>query len=292
MMVPSQDSTPLVGLDDLSTVEIGDVLRRVEQRLGRCVFRDGAHYSRVNGTVGLRTEAATWVRLGWRRPTHLDLPSWSGTEEAAALVHGVPKPEWFAAATWFDSGRGVVWKAEETSLAPAGAVSGTAEITRDPELPERWWSDLGGALAALAAHDTDRVALGREHLTRRVHEVYGTGVDTRVPDDEWACAHGDLGYANLTGPELVLLDWESWGMAPVGWDAACLWSASLAIPEVADRVVEEFRDHLATRSGILCRLLLCANVARASKRAGNDLPLAELMATTADTLLAELDRMP
>ncbi|MES0836649.1 aminoglycoside phosphotransferase [Nocardiopsis tropica] len=288
----SQDNTQLTVLDDLSTVDIDHVVDQAEQRLGRRLCREGAHYSRFNGTAGFRSDADTWVRLSWRRRTRLHVPSWTGTEEAAAVIHGVPKPVWIAAATWSDPGRGVVWKVEETSLAPASAVSTTAEIVSDPRLPESWWTSLGAGLAELAVHTTDRVALNQIHLTRRVHEVYGTEVDTRIPDGEWACAHGDLGYANLTGPKLVLLDWESWGMAPIGWDAACLWSASLGVPEVADKVVEEFTEPLATKSGLLCRLLLCANVARAGRRVGRDLPMTEVMASTADMLMAELADLP
>lgn len=288
----SQDSTPSIVLDDLSNVDIGDVVAQVEQRLGRGLSRESAHYSKVNGTAGFRSDADTWVRLGWRRDTSVDVPSWTGTEEAAAVVRGVPKPDWIAAATWSDPARGVVWKAEETSLAPGGALSATAEISIDPHLSESWWFDLKAGLAELAVHTTDRKALEQTHLTRRIHEVYGTDVDTRVAEEEWRCAHGDLGYANLAGPELTLLDWESWGMAPIGWDAACLWSASLGVPAIADRVVEEFAEPLATKGGLLCRLLLCANVARAGRRLGRELPLSKVMATTAGTLLAELATMP
>ena len=125
-----------------------------------------------------------------------------------------------AAATWSDPERGVVWKAEETSLTPGGAVSISADLVEDPRLPETWWVALRNGLNALAAHTTDRVALDQDHLTGRVHEVYGSGVDTRVLDHAWACAHGDLGYANLTGPDLMFLDWESWGIAPIGWDVS------------------------------------------------------------------------
>ncbi|MFE1102746.1 aminoglycoside phosphotransferase [Nocardiopsis alba] len=291
-MTPPSGGDRQAGMDDLSTVEIDDVVRQAERRLGRRLSREGVHYSRHNGTAGLRTEAGTWVRLAWRRPNRLVVPSWTGTEQAATHVHGVPKPDWFATVTWADPDRGVVWKAEETSSAPTGAVSATAEITEDPELPEHWWSDLDRALTTLASHETDRVALDQGHLTRRIHEVYGTEVDTRVQDDSWACAHGDLGYANVTGPEPMLLDWESWGMAPIGWDAACLWSASLAVPQVEERVLAYFAEPLTTRSGTLCRLLLCANIARAVERTGVKTPLSVRMAQTAGRLLEELAHVP
>ncbi|MBT2408137.1 MULTISPECIES: hypothetical protein [unclassified Streptomyces] len=51
----------------------------------------------------------------------------------------------------------------------------------------------------------------QEHLTGRIRKVYGDAVDTTITD--WACAHGDIGWANVTAPTLTLLDWESWGRA-------------------------------------------------------------------------------
>ncbi|GAA1986603.1 hypothetical protein GCM10009799_10130 [Nocardiopsis rhodophaea] len=284
--MPSE-SARLIQLDDLSALDIGDVVEQAQQRLGRRFTADESHFSRVNGTAGFPTDAGTWVRLSWRRPSRFDMRSWTGTE-AAAAIRGVPRPQWIAAATWNDVDRAVIWKAEETSLAPAPAVAAVAEITIAPSLPDRWWADLMTALDTLADHTTDRIALEQDHLSRRIHEVYGSDIDTRVPDREWRCAHGDLGYANLTGPELALLDWESWGMAPQGWDAACLWSASLGVPEVAEQVLAQFSDDLSTRAGRLCRLLLCANTARAAKRTGRTSPLTTAMAEAADTLLAKL----
>src|SRR5699024_8914077 len=109
-------------------------------------------------------------------------------------------------------------------VAAVGYAAG-ADIVEDPCLPETWWAALRNGLDSLAAHTTNRVALEQGHLSRRVREVYGSEVDTRVPGDAWACAHGDLGYANLTGPELVLLDWESWG-----------WRRSVGTPLVGGRL--------------------------------------------------------
>ncbi|MDT0303542.1 protein kinase family protein [Streptomonospora wellingtoniae] len=293
-MPPSQDtSTPPRSMDDLSSVDLDDVLHQARTRLGRDLVGAAAHYGRVNGTAGFRTDAGTWVRLSWRRNTRLDPSAWLGTEAAAAAISdSVPRPGWIAAATWSDPDRGVVWRAEETTLAPAPALSTTGEITTDTPLHGQWWNALVTALEALAAHTTDRTALDHAHLTRRIHEVYGTRIDSRIPDNEWACAHGDLGYANLTGPELMLLDWESWGMAPIGWDAACLWSASLRVPHIADEVLQRFEAALSTRSGRLCRLLLCANVAHATRRLGRELPATGAAAAAAETLLDDLARTP
>ncbi len=273
-------------MDDLSTVPIDDVLDDVEQRLKRQLVRPSGHFSRYNGTAGFPTDTGTWVRLAWRRAGQFDTQAWTGFE-AAAGIEGVPRPEWLAAASWTDGGRGVVWRADEMTLVPDPAISKRADVAEDPGLPDQWWDDLRSALASLAGHPTDRVAMGQEHLSRRIREVYGNGIDTEVTD--WACAHGDLGYANVCGPRLALLDWESWGMAPAGWDAACLWSASLAVPELAERVLAVFDDVLSTRSGRLSRLLLCANAERAHRRTGKPGPLTETLAKAAVALIEELE---
>lgn len=272
-------------LDDLSTVPLDDVLDGVERRLGRQLKRQDGHFSKHNGTAGFRTDESTWVRLAWRRTAEIDTQAWTGFE-AAAAIEGVPRPEWLAAAVWTDEARGVVWRADEMTLVEGGALSATGDITVDPGLPEQWWTDLRAALTNLAEHSTDRVSMGQTHLSRRIHDVYGEDIDTAITD--WACAHGDVGYANLCGPRLALIDWESWGMGPVGWDAACLWSTSLTVPALAERVQSLFSDILSTRSGKLSQLLLCANVERAYRRTGTKAPLTDSMATIAESLLREL----
>ncbi|MFJ6755816.1 aminoglycoside phosphotransferase [Streptomyces sp. NPDC091273] len=272
-------------MDDLSTIDIRDVLTTTEQRLGRRLDQNRGHYSKWNGTAGFPTDADTWVRLSWRRENRLDAQQWTGIE-AAAAIDGVPRPRWFAAAAWSDKDKGVVWRADEMTLVEDGALSATGDITELPDLPESWWADLNSAFTALSGHPTNRVCMTQQHLTNRIHEVYGDKVDTTVAD--WACAHGDVGYANLCGPRFALLDWESWGQAPVGWDAACLWSASLAVEPLAEKVLTLFQDALATKSGILSRLLLCANTERAYRRTGRAAPMTKAMAAVAEQLLNEL----
>jgi hypothetical protein len=77
---------------------------------------------------------------------------------------------------------------------------------------------------------------------------------------EWTTAHADLTFANLTAPECWLLDWEDWGTAPRGLDAATLLVGSLAVPTLAGRIRREFADDLGSRSGQLVTLALCAEL--------------------------------
>jgi thiamine kinase-like enzyme len=67
-------------------------------------------------------------------------------------------------------------------------------------------------------------------------------------------AHTDLHWANLMAPEAALVDWEGWGLAPAGFDAASLYLHSLLEPEMAERVHREFADVLDRRDGLLAQL--------------------------------------
>jgi hypothetical protein len=103
---------------------------------------------------------------------------------------------------------------------------------------------------------------------------------------EWTAAHADLAWTNLTAPNCYLLDWEDWGMAPRGWDAATLWSASFAVPTLADRVLLERRGDLDNRTGKLVQLYHCAELISAP--AGYAGPLLEPAKASAAKLLTEL----
>ncbi|MER7131305.1 hypothetical protein [Streptosporangium saharense] len=77
---------------------------------------------------------------------------------------------------------------------------------------------------------------------------------------EWRLAHADFNWANMTAPAFCVFDWEDWGMAPRGLDAANLWSVSLAVPALADRVRSERRDDLESRDGKLMTLFVAAKI--------------------------------
>ncbi|QYN18888.1 hypothetical protein [Amycolatopsis sp. DSM 110486] len=127
------------------------------------------------------------------------------------------KPEWFQGATWADPGREVVWRADEVEFIASPVVGDLAAAAC---LPDAWWTMVRESFAALAAHQTDRVGMAQAHFTKRVGEVF-PGVDTFV--DEWTTAHADVHWHNLSA-EGHLIDWEDWGRAPRGLDAATLAS--------------------------------------------------------------------
>ncbi|MET9796002.1 hypothetical protein [Nocardiopsis alba] len=84
------------------------------------------------------------------------------------------------------------------------------------------------------------------------------------------------------------MDWEDWGAAPRGYDAATLWGFSLGVPAVADRIRSEFEQDLETRAGRISRLLFCANVLRAYARSGKSMPFTEPARRAAEGLIEVL----
>lgn len=272
-------------LFDLSKAPHDDVLDTTEARLCLTLDRAAGHYSARNGTAGFPTEAGTWVRLAWHRPAEVNAEALTGIEAALGLDQ-IPRPLWRSAATWYDDDRKVVWRADEMTRVADPAVSGTGSVTTDPGLPDTWWADLKAASKSLSAYKTPRVCMTQEHLSRRIAEVYGDELDTTITD--WATVHGDLGWANVCGPTLTLIDWESWGRGPAALDAATLWVASLQVPSLAAKVLEVFDEVLSTRTGRLVQLMQCANVARAFKRTSQKGPLTDIMSAITPELLTEL----
>lgn len=257
-----------------------DVLGRVERALEVRLDRSSVVFGVYGATEGFRTSRDTWVRVERRQRWRINSAVWIGLE-AAATIRGVKKPDWFQSTTWTDQGRDVVWRADEVELITAPIVG---DLATAATLPDSWWTSLRESLTALAAHPTERVGMSQAHLTKRITEIFG-GVDTAV--DEWATAHTDVHWSNLSA-EGHILDWEDWGAAPRGHDAACLWQSSLPDPRLAARVHHEFAADLDTRSGKLAQLLQCANAIRAAARRGTSTPLSEPAKAAADVLLAQL----
>lgn len=224
---------------------------------------DRAAVVRKRRSVGARTDRVTWVRIERRGLDRIGVQGWNGTELAACL-EGVAQPVWQGCVVWRDAVEPVMWRADETTLLP-GAPVGTAILGEVPRLPEEWWQALNATLDALAAQTTRRVAtpdtetVTQDLVTTSVRSVFPhADVDTTV--ERWVPAHADLNWANMTAPVFCLFDWEDWGNAPQGLDAASLWGSSLAVPALADRVWRERRGDFETRDGKLMTLFACSKI--------------------------------
>ncbi|WP_351222494.1 hypothetical protein [Streptomyces sp. NPDC002133] len=254
-------SVPPARAVDLRLESVDDVLDRVERSLQVCIDRDTV--IRKRRSVGGRTDRGTWVRVERRSFGRIGAQGGNGPETAAVL-RGVAMPDWYAGVTWRDGAEPVMWRADETELITAPPVAQAALVIEDPRLPSTWWTALNATLDALATQHTPRIATpDTESITQDVVDVTIRAVFPELPDlsvDEWAPAHADLTWANVTGPDFCVIDWEDWGMAPRGLDAATLWGNALAVPALADRVWRERRPDLESRSGRLMALFFCTKV--------------------------------
>ncbi|MEV0641641.1 hypothetical protein AB0I77_43320 [Streptomyces sp. NPDC050619] len=244
---------------DLRKEPVESVLDRVERSLGVCLEHETV--VRKRRSVGARTDRGTWVRVERRGLDRIGVQGGDGTASAEAL-RGIAKPGWLAGVAWRDEAEPVVWRADETGLLPGPPV-GSAVVAEQPQLSEEWWASLNASLDALASQQTNRIAtpdtetLTQKLVTETIHSVF-PGVDSAVVD--WRPAHADFNWANVTAPVFCVFDWEDWGMAPRGLDAANLWGASLAAPALADRVRSERRDDLESRDGKLMTLFVAAKI--------------------------------
>lgn len=270
---------------DLRKHSCDDVFDRAQRSLDAKF--DRATGVRKRRSVGFRTDRGSWVRIEVRDLARVDGRSWG--VECASVLRGVAMPSWHQGFSWFDRDRGTLWRVDETEYVSDRPVKPGGILSHAPELPESWWATLSTSLNALAAHTTTRTAtpnlepITPDRFTNTIHDVY-PNVDTTV--EEWTAAHADLGWANLTAPTCFLLDWEDWGMAPRGWDAATLWSQSFAVPALAARISRERRADLETRTGKLVQLYHCAELIAAPD--GYAGPLLEPARAAAAELLTDL----
>ncbi|WP_331747579.1 hypothetical protein OG365_40920 (plasmid) [Streptomyces sp. NBC_00853] len=186
---------------------------------------------------------------------------WNGPSTSRTLPASVPRPDLFRIRDW--TTEGYAYRAELYAFAPDPMVSPRPVLDEEPGLPETWWKEMVAALDALAdvPPPADREAVREEYLRRVIPEFTGH----QVEDVVWSTAHGDLHYGNVTrGPHI--LDWEGWGRAPYGYDAATLYVYALLAPETAARIRTELApvlDRPEARTGLLT---VCAQVLQAQDR--------------------------
>lgn len=269
---------------DLRSEPRAELIVTAERVLGVRLDRQQAVPKRRS--LGLPTDRDTWVRIS-ACPAEAAAER-GGLEATAALPTETRHPRWYQGICWRDGD--LLWRADETELVAEPVLCSGGILTEDPGLPGRWWPRLADALQTLATVPTARVAtphtrpITQQRVDATIHAVFP---EVEATLDEWAVAHADLSWVNLTRGGRIL-DWEDFGLAPRGWDAATLWANSLALPALADRVAEVFTAELGCRTGMVCQLYACAELLAAGEDYAG--PLAEPARTAADGLVTALSR--
>lgn len=210
-----------------------------------------------------------WLRLLALRAEKADNPSWDGPETAEqAIPTSVPRPRLHAVHDWSD--KAYAYRAELYERVHDHPLSTTALPPARLHLPDAWWASLRDALREVASTETQRIAVRQQRLDWAMPEFLGVELDTKVP--QWSTTHADIQWSNLTGPELHILDWERWGLAPTGYDEACLYVSSLTVPEIAEQVRHTFEDVLNSAAGRFSQLVVASEYLQGMQR-GNNLEL-------------------
>ncbi|MCX4752505.1 hypothetical protein [Kitasatospora purpeofusca] len=232
----------------------------------------------TSGTTVGRRAGDVWLRVSRGSRRRAPRPTGQGALGAEQfLPASVPRPRLHETVDW--TAAGWFYQADVFDLV-GPAISSTPDLRGDPGLDDSWWTGLRNALAAIAEAPGTKITLRQAW----VEEVFPKYLGIPAPADvERTTGHGDLQWANLTARPLKILDWERWGLVPVGYDPAVLWVSSLLVPPVADRTRTEFADILDTPAGRVGQLIAIAEMLQAVDR-GYYPELAPLLADQAREL--------
>lgn len=217
----------------------------MDRTIGAAVVADGEH---------------RWLRLVVEPAGLPLLDFWTGNQ-AANVITGVRRPH--VLGSYEPTVMGWQCRSELMEFVPESPCSAEPIARTWPDVGPDWWSAFADSYRVIGNASTARIALDQEHLWSRLADAYSLN---RPRIRRWTTAHGDLHWANLTAPQGWMLDWESWGVAPSGFDAASLYMHSLAVPELTDRIGTLFADELSSSDGIIGQLYIADRMSRRGDR--------------------------
>ncbi len=210
-------------------------------------------------TIGRRADSL-WLRVASAR-TNADRKQGEGTVGASLLVpDDVPRPKLHDVYDWTDGN--CSYKAELIGFIPHAVISDRPDLAHDPGLPEEWWDGLRRALVRVGEAEGVKTTVRDSWIDKAFPQFLGVPAPEKI---ERVTGHGDLHWGNLTAP-LTLLDWERWGLVPVGYDPGLLHANSLLVPKIAARIHADFAPVLDTPAGRIGELAALAEMLQAVAR--------------------------
>jgi hypothetical protein len=240
---------------------------------------------RTLGQPVITPHGPAWLRLNSAPTDQIIDIFWNGTVDAQRSIPlSIPRPRLLGCHDWTD--QPWAYRAELYEHVAPRTVARRAILTTDPDLSKTWWASVRTALDDIAAVPTDRVTLHQGFLAWAVPHYLGVPINGQTSIAR-TTAHGDFHYANLCGPDLCILDWEGWGTAPAGYDAAMLHSYSLLVPTVAARVRDELAHLLDTEAGRFAEIAVITELLHTTTH-GDNLELTEPLRQRAALLLGRV----
>lgn len=212
-------------------------------------------------------QGRAWLRLASTETSQLINTFWNGTIDAQRrLPSTIPRPQLRRWHDWADSQHS--YRGELYDYITTNTISTHAVATTPTDLPTSWWNATRKVLDEIAAVPTTRLTVQPAFLTWAMPHYLGTPADQHG-NSSWTTAHGDFHLANLCAPDLTILDWEGWGLAPSGYDAATLHSYSLLTPQTAHQINTELAHQLHTPAGQYAELAVITELLHAANQGIN-----------------------
>ena len=229
-------------------------------------------------------EGPVWLRVVSAPSDHIIDTFWNGAAEAERLLPtSIPRPQLHHWLDWSDGAW--AYRGELYDYVTARPVAPHAIVTTSTDLQPKWWSTLRAALHTITTVNTTRMTIQPGFLAWAMPHYLGiTPSDYAIPS--WATAHGDLHLANLCAPDFCILDWEGWGLAPPGYDAATLHSYSLLTPDTAAQVRDELAHLLDNPAGQFAELVVITELLHTAEQ-GEHQDLAEPLRRRAASILRQ-----
>ncbi|WP_307060990.1 hypothetical protein [Streptomyces sp. B3I8] len=242
---------------------------RAAQALDVRVEPGGEFWGWAGRTLGVPARTAVgapvWLRLVSAPEDKASGKLWDGALDAQHVFGDLDgrRPALLAVHDAVDDG--TAYRAELSARVDQPVLSDDPVLQCDLQLPDSWWADLAGTLEKVSAVDTDRVAVRPQYMDRAIPEFLGIPAPAVARS---TAAHSDLHWANLTAAPLQLLDWEGWGRAPEGFDAATFYAYTLLQENVAARVRAVF-PILGSPAGLAAEATVCAQLLQTVARGDN-----------------------
>lgn len=247
MTDPNIDEALEVGADRLSL----QLVRASGRKYGWARKSVGSVASDHNGQ-------RVWLKVYGKPAESSETKLWDGELLASNLFHRVHKPRVLSHHDWNQGGW--VWRCLAMTHVEERVLSEKPTLSADTSLPIGWASRVYASLEEISKNTTDRVGVRQDLVVRRIAEQFGPTAPTLV--QSWVVGHNDLHFANLTGETAWILDWESWGLVPAGFDAAWLYCNSLANRRASQAIYEVFEPLLVGSTGWLSLLFSAAELKR------------------------------
>ena len=205
-----------------------------------------------------------WLKVFGKPADSTESKLWEGELIASTLFREAHKPKVLSHTDWHDGDW--AWRCLMMEHIDERVLSEKPTLAADSILSESWVTSVYESLKYISVQATERVGIRQDLVTRRIAEQFGSEVPSAV--GEWVTGHNDLHFANLTEETAWILDWESWGRVPAGFDAAWLYCNSLANPRASKRIYERFEPLLSSASDALALMFSVAEMQRMYKLHG------------------------